>query len=328
MLSEQNNSAIQDLNNLKIGNWSDLCTFNGTKDCLKKSETSPRDCISSREGADNPFGADVPDLQNNSNGANKPAGDSKNSLKPPKKKSKSDAKARMRRWRANNSEKNRLNDLRCRVYRDAKIKFGASRGKYISEWVEKEIQSRLYKRYMREKKLLGDNLDKNLVSKERNKKPCHSKIEKNPKTQKDERNENALRGITRVDRSSHNFPFYSTRTSIETNQHNHFHYNSGTSRNITMPSNLNNLQLYENTPLYRQSNTYTQYGAGIKKNSISFDGVQYQPLIYPTANQIKPSSSIPSWIFGNQPKVKYDIPGEIVQGENCLSIEGCLNKGI
>ncbi|PVV01187.1 hypothetical protein BB560_004405 [Smittium megazygosporum] len=66
-----------------------------------------------------------------------------------------DTKIKMRRWRAKNVEKNKMNDLRCRVNRAAKFKFGSSKGEHVSEWIQKEIKIRLMKKQKRESTMLS-----------------------------------------------------------------------------------------------------------------------------------------------------------------------------
>ncbi|KAJ1679668.1 hypothetical protein EV182_001582 [Spiromyces aspiralis] len=50
---------------------------------------------------------------------------------------------RMRRWRRENAEKNRMNDLRCRVYRQARIRFGRESTPEKETWIQHEIARRL-----------------------------------------------------------------------------------------------------------------------------------------------------------------------------------------
>ncbi|KAI8977595.1 hypothetical protein BDF20DRAFT_942553 [Mycotypha africana] len=53
---------------------------------------------------------------------------------------------RMRKWRAENREKNRQNDLRCRVYRLARQKFGEGKSVEKQDFVKHEIARRLGRR--------------------------------------------------------------------------------------------------------------------------------------------------------------------------------------
>ncbi|KAJ2462945.1 hypothetical protein GGI02_005344, partial [Coemansia sp. RSA 2322] len=65
-------------------------------------------------------------------------------------KSKAEVSERMRRWRTENAEKNRLNDLRCRVYRQARIRFGKDPTPEREAWIQSEIFRRLERRRLRE----------------------------------------------------------------------------------------------------------------------------------------------------------------------------------
>ncbi|KAJ1946424.1 hypothetical protein EC988_005553, partial [Linderina pennispora] len=65
-------------------------------------------------------------------------------------KSKAEVSERMRRWRAENAEKNRLNDLRCRVYRQARLRFGKDPTPEREAWIQSEIFRRLERRRLRE----------------------------------------------------------------------------------------------------------------------------------------------------------------------------------
>ncbi|KAF9966195.1 hypothetical protein BGZ73_001119, partial [Actinomortierella ambigua] len=49
---------------------------------------------------------------------------------------------RMRRWREANREKNKFNDMRCRVYRIAKDKFGLEDSDEKEAWIQAEIEKR------------------------------------------------------------------------------------------------------------------------------------------------------------------------------------------
>ncbi|KAG1142203.1 hypothetical protein G6F37_007315 [Rhizopus arrhizus] len=69
---------------------------------------------------------------------------------------------RMRKWRAENREKNRQNDLRCRVYRLARQKFGEHDSIEKQCFVREEIARRLGRRMMLERKassLTGHDLN-------------------------------------------------------------------------------------------------------------------------------------------------------------------------
>ncbi|KAI7887422.1 hypothetical protein K492DRAFT_121418 [Lichtheimia hyalospora FSU 10163] len=57
---------------------------------------------------------------------------------------------RMRKWRAENREKNRQNDLRCRVYRLARQKFGLDDTPEKQQFVRDEIARRLGRRMLLE----------------------------------------------------------------------------------------------------------------------------------------------------------------------------------
>lgn len=59
---------------------------------------------------------------------------------------------RMRKWRAENREKNRQNDLRCRVYRLARQKYGDSDSIEKQGFVREEIARRLGRRMMMERR--------------------------------------------------------------------------------------------------------------------------------------------------------------------------------
>ena len=59
---------------------------------------------------------------------------------------------RMRKWRAENREKNRQNDLRCRVYRLARQKFGEHDSVEKQQFVRDEIARRLGRRMMLEQR--------------------------------------------------------------------------------------------------------------------------------------------------------------------------------
>ncbi|PIA19757.1 hypothetical protein COEREDRAFT_84367 [Coemansia reversa NRRL 1564] len=77
-----------------------------------------------------------------------PSGSKKIDRRPNK--SKAEVSERMRRWRSENAEKNRLNDLRCRVYRQARIRFGKEPTPEREAWIQSEIFRRLERRRLRE----------------------------------------------------------------------------------------------------------------------------------------------------------------------------------
>ncbi|KAJ1978195.1 hypothetical protein H4R35_002001 [Dimargaris xerosporica] len=64
--------------------------------------------------------------------------------------SKADVCERMRRWRAENVEKNRENDMRCRVYRLARQHFGQEDSEEKRQWIQNEITRRTERRKQRE----------------------------------------------------------------------------------------------------------------------------------------------------------------------------------
>lgn len=63
----------------------------------------------------------------------------------------------MRKWRAENREKNRQNDLRCRVYRLARQKFGDADSVEKQGFVREEIARRLGRRMLMEKRESNSN---------------------------------------------------------------------------------------------------------------------------------------------------------------------------
>ncbi|GAN11013.1 hypothetical protein MAM1_0450d10565 [Mucor ambiguus] len=63
---------------------------------------------------------------------------------------------RMRKWRAENREKNRQNDLRCRVYRLARQKYGDHDSAEKQAFVREEIARRLGRRMMMERRDSND----------------------------------------------------------------------------------------------------------------------------------------------------------------------------
>ncbi|KAJ1929076.1 hypothetical protein IWQ60_001477 [Tieghemiomyces parasiticus] len=67
-----------------------------------------------------------------------------------KPRSKADVCERMRRWRAENVEKNRENDMRCRVYRLARQQFGPDDTEEKRAWIQTEIARRTERRRLRE----------------------------------------------------------------------------------------------------------------------------------------------------------------------------------
>ncbi|KAJ1928309.1 hypothetical protein IWQ60_002157 [Tieghemiomyces parasiticus] len=67
-----------------------------------------------------------------------------------KPRSKADVCERMRRWRAENVEKNRENDMRCRVYRLARQQFGPEDTEEKRAWIQTEIARRTERRRLRE----------------------------------------------------------------------------------------------------------------------------------------------------------------------------------
>ncbi|KAK9763041.1 hypothetical protein K7432_010646 [Basidiobolus ranarum] len=60
---------------------------------------------------------------------------------------------RMRKWRAENAEKNKDNDTRCRVYQLAKVKFGPDSSSQKQAWIQEEIDKRVNKRKLRGKQM-------------------------------------------------------------------------------------------------------------------------------------------------------------------------------
>ncbi|GAA5816281.1 hypothetical protein MFLAVUS_009807 [Mucor flavus] len=66
--------------------------------------------------------------------------------------SKEETTERMRKWRAENREKNRQNDLRCRVYRLARQKYGEHDSSEKQGFVREEIARRLGRRMMMERR--------------------------------------------------------------------------------------------------------------------------------------------------------------------------------
>ncbi|KAI7904985.1 uncharacterized protein BX663DRAFT_416013, partial [Cokeromyces recurvatus] len=59
---------------------------------------------------------------------------------------------RMRKWRAENRDKNKRNDLRCRVYRLARQKFGIEDSEEKQKFIHYEINRRLGRRLLLEQK--------------------------------------------------------------------------------------------------------------------------------------------------------------------------------
>lgn len=68
----------------------------------------------------------------------------------------------MRKWRAENREKNRQNDLRCRVYRLARQKFGEQDSPEKQQFVRDEIARRLGRRLMLEQQKGSNNNNNNV----------------------------------------------------------------------------------------------------------------------------------------------------------------------
>ncbi|KAG2214096.1 hypothetical protein INT46_011898 [Mucor plumbeus] len=66
--------------------------------------------------------------------------------------SRAETTERMRKWRAENRDKNKRNDLRCRVYRLARQKFGESDSVEKQQFINEEINRRLGRRMFLEQK--------------------------------------------------------------------------------------------------------------------------------------------------------------------------------
>ncbi|KAI8374129.1 uncharacterized protein BYT42DRAFT_615321 [Radiomyces spectabilis] len=66
--------------------------------------------------------------------------------------SKAETSERMRKWRAENRDKNKRNDLRCRVYRLARQKFGEQDSPEKQTFIREEIARRLGKRMLMEQR--------------------------------------------------------------------------------------------------------------------------------------------------------------------------------
>ncbi|KAF1796797.1 C2H2-type zinc finger transcription factor [Mucor lusitanicus] len=66
--------------------------------------------------------------------------------------SRADTTERMRKWRAENRDKNKRNDLRCRVYRLARQKFGEGDSEEKQQFINEEINRRLGRRMLLEQK--------------------------------------------------------------------------------------------------------------------------------------------------------------------------------
>ncbi|CEP09400.1 hypothetical protein [Parasitella parasitica] len=66
--------------------------------------------------------------------------------------SRADTTERMRKWRAENRDKNKRNDLRCRVYRLARQKFGEDESEEKHQFITQEINRRLGRRMLLEQK--------------------------------------------------------------------------------------------------------------------------------------------------------------------------------
>lgn len=58
----------------------------------------------------------------------------------------------MRKWRAENRDKNKRNDLRCRVYRLARQKYGEGDSEEKQQFINQEINKRLGRRLLLEKR--------------------------------------------------------------------------------------------------------------------------------------------------------------------------------
>ncbi|KAI8979616.1 hypothetical protein BDF20DRAFT_819775, partial [Mycotypha africana] len=66
--------------------------------------------------------------------------------------SKAETTERMRKWRAENKDKNKRNDLRCRVYRLARQRFGENDSEEKQQFIRDEINRRLGRRMLLEQK--------------------------------------------------------------------------------------------------------------------------------------------------------------------------------
>ncbi|KAI7896530.1 uncharacterized protein EV154DRAFT_394234, partial [Mucor mucedo] len=66
--------------------------------------------------------------------------------------SKAETTERMRKWRAENRDKNKRNDLRCRVYRLGRQKFGEGDSQEKQQFIHEEINRRLGRRLLLEKR--------------------------------------------------------------------------------------------------------------------------------------------------------------------------------
>ncbi|CAO3655889.1 unnamed protein product [Mucor hiemalis] len=64
--------------------------------------------------------------------------------------SRAETTERMRKWRAENRDKNKRNDLRCRVYRLARQKFGEEESDEKQQFINDEITRRLGRRMLLE----------------------------------------------------------------------------------------------------------------------------------------------------------------------------------
>ncbi|KAI9480814.1 MAG: hypothetical protein EXX96DRAFT_617781 [Benjaminiella poitrasii] len=71
--------------------------------------------------------------------------------------SRAETTERMRKWRAENRDKNKRNDLRCRVYRLARQKFGEEDSEEKQKFIHDEINKRLGRRMLLEQKTNNRN---------------------------------------------------------------------------------------------------------------------------------------------------------------------------
>lgn len=65
----------------------------------------------------------------------------------------------MRKWRAENRDKNKRNDLRCRVYRLARQKYGDDDSEEKQQFIHGEINRRLGRRLLLEKREEEESLN-------------------------------------------------------------------------------------------------------------------------------------------------------------------------
>ncbi|KAI8993462.1 hypothetical protein BDB01DRAFT_847340 [Pilobolus umbonatus] len=73
--------------------------------------------------------------------------------------SRAETTERMRKWRAENRDKNKRNDLRCRVYRLARQKFGEEESMEKQQFIDDEINRRLGRRMLLEKKSMSTDTE-------------------------------------------------------------------------------------------------------------------------------------------------------------------------